>query len=263
MQNHRLSRQGFTLVELSIVLVIIGLLIGGILVGQSMVDTAKVNKVITEIKQYKIMAELFKERFRKYPGDFNMALISFGGCNNIEANCNGNGDGAIIQTGVPNAGRNEPIYFWHHLYLTGFLKTPYGAAFAGGTAVGAPGLHVPKLSSYHDKAGLIITHGTQTQPALENLEYFVIGGSFEDHYQYPWLRPGIVRPKDAMMLDAKLDDGIPNAGSVRSFNASSNVLDELRCFVGLGSTATASRYDLRHDDYVNGCHVKIKFKDLF
>ena len=64
-------KSGFTLVELSIVLVIIGLLIGGILVGQSLIESAKVNKIIGEAQQYQIAIRLFKEKFKQLPGDYN------------------------------------------------------------------------------------------------------------------------------------------------------------------------------------------------
>ena len=61
--------KGFTLVELSIVLVIIGLLIGGILVGQSLIESAKINRFLSELQQYEIATIQFHRKFKKYPGD--------------------------------------------------------------------------------------------------------------------------------------------------------------------------------------------------
>lgn len=62
-------KKGFTLVELAIVLVIIGLLIGGILAAQSMIDTAKVQRLIRNIGQYEIAINNFRQTYRFYPGD--------------------------------------------------------------------------------------------------------------------------------------------------------------------------------------------------
>lgn len=65
-------RKGFTLVELSIVLVIIGLLIGGILVAQSMITATKVSKQVALILQYEIAINNFRTTYKAYPGDSNL-----------------------------------------------------------------------------------------------------------------------------------------------------------------------------------------------
>lgn len=62
-------RKGFTLVELSIVLVIIGLLIGGILVAQSMIETAKGTRLVKDLQQYTIAINLYIESNHNLPGD--------------------------------------------------------------------------------------------------------------------------------------------------------------------------------------------------
>lgn len=64
-----LNNRGFTLVELSIVLVIIGLLVGGILAAQSMIQTAKILRLVSDLQQYEIAANNFKTSFKYYPGD--------------------------------------------------------------------------------------------------------------------------------------------------------------------------------------------------
>ena len=62
-------KKGFTLVELSIVLVIIGLLIGGLLVGQSMIRTAKMGAFIRQIGQFDIAVSNFRTKYGYLPGD--------------------------------------------------------------------------------------------------------------------------------------------------------------------------------------------------
>src|SRR5476649_2583779 len=83
--NHKLkSHSGFTLVELSIVLVIIGLLIGGILVAQSMIGTSRIVAVAAQIQQFDAGVESFKAKYNALPGDAQQ----FGG----------NGDGLVTIT---------------------------------------------------------------------------------------------------------------------------------------------------------------------
>jgi prepilin-type N-terminal cleavage/methylation domain-containing protein len=74
------NRTGFTLVELSIALVIIGLLIGGILVGQSLIQAAKIGKEASRLTQYSIAFVNFRQKFKQEAGDSN--LFSGAGNNN-------------------------------------------------------------------------------------------------------------------------------------------------------------------------------------
>ena len=60
---------GFTLIELSIVLVIIGLLIGGILVGQSLIQSAAINATVSQIQQFDASTMAFKSKYKYLPGD--------------------------------------------------------------------------------------------------------------------------------------------------------------------------------------------------
>ena len=65
------QRKGFTLIELAIVLVIIGLLIGGILAAQSMIETAKINAQIKQLQQLDITTQNFLGKYNRLPGDIN------------------------------------------------------------------------------------------------------------------------------------------------------------------------------------------------
>jgi len=119
-------KSGFTLVELSIVLVIIGLLIGGILVGQTLIESTKINRILSNWKQYEIMVNLYKEKFKSLPGDDPYAWQKFGGTTstgcgtNVSVNtdgmgCNGDGNGMINNAA-------EGWRAWHNLRLAGILS---------------------------------------------------------------------------------------------------------------------------------------------
>ena len=98
------NKRGFTLVELSIVLVIIGLLIGGILVAQSMIGATKAQSFVRHVQQFDIAVQNFQTKYNGLPGD----VISFGG----------NGDGKIITNNESFDG--ETANFWPILQMSGF-----------------------------------------------------------------------------------------------------------------------------------------------
>src|SRR5690242_1505179 len=110
--------QGFTLVEIAIVLVIIGLLLGGILKGQEMITQAKIKNVIADITGVSAAMYGYQDRYRALPGDDKNAdrWTSGGGAKP------GNGDGIIIGAyNATGATPPESIQFWDHLRRAGFV----------------------------------------------------------------------------------------------------------------------------------------------
>ena len=83
--------QGFTLVEIAIVLVIIGLLLGGILKGQEMITQAKIKNVINDFNGITVAITSYQDRYRALPGDDPNAAARW----TIQAPANGNGNGII------------------------------------------------------------------------------------------------------------------------------------------------------------------------
>src|SRR5271156_5113213 len=92
------SRAGFTLIELSIVLVIIGLIVGGVLVGQDLIKAAQLRASITQITQLNTAANSFDRKYNGIPGDFISPASLISGVVNNSATTVGDGDGnGIIQ----------------------------------------------------------------------------------------------------------------------------------------------------------------------
>ena len=73
------KQQGFTLIEIAIVLVIIGLLLGGILQGQSLINSARVRNLISQVDGVKAAFYGFQDRYRALPGDFSQADTQIAG----------------------------------------------------------------------------------------------------------------------------------------------------------------------------------------
>src|SRR5690349_24488743 len=98
---------GFTLIEIAIVLVIIGLLLGGVLKGQELITGARVRNFIQQQDGVKAAYFGFLDRYRALPGDYSGAGANINGINTANATCNngnGNGDGTI--TAVTNFNEN-------------------------------------------------------------------------------------------------------------------------------------------------------------
>src|ERR1700752_4664261 len=97
---NRKKNQGFTLIEIAIVLVIIGLLLGGILKGQELITSARVRNVISQQDGTKAAFFGFQDRFRALPGDYAQAATTIA-C--TPACSNGNGNGQVTANGTAGA----------------------------------------------------------------------------------------------------------------------------------------------------------------
>lgn len=90
LKRFKRGQAGFTLVEIAIVMVIIGLLIGGVLKGQAMIENAKVKRMVKQADEFRAAVMTFYDKYGVYPGDENLAAVPSGG-----ADLEGNGDGQI------------------------------------------------------------------------------------------------------------------------------------------------------------------------
>lgn len=126
-------QRGFTLVEIAIVLVIIGLLLGGILQGQSLLRSMRVKDVVATAKDLTIASQQFKDRYRYLPGDWPFVANEIP---NINVNDNGNGNGIIDSAAIPvplpgvgstTESNNVPI----HLFNAGFIRSANITSYYG------------------------------------------------------------------------------------------------------------------------------------
>jgi prepilin-type N-terminal cleavage/methylation domain-containing protein len=182
------QQSGFTLVEIAIVLVIIGLLLGGILKGQELINSAKAKSLANDFRAIPVYIYGYQDKFRALPGDDAQAVAHIAGTvATTPAGSIGNGriDGLWNSTTVTD----ESVLFWQHVRLAGFAT---GDTTAGGS-----------LPTNADGGRLGVSSTKPGTDATFNGTYYLCSTG--------------VRGKFAKMIDTQLDDGKTNAGSVRSF----------------------------------------------
>lgn len=142
-----MKQRGFTLIEIAVVLVLIGLILGGILKGQSLISSAKAKDVITIIEDLRIATVYFKQRYNYLPGDLPYTANEIINVTVASVGTNGDGsiDGAINAQGQAAVNSEVANVPWH-LYNAGFIskidsidvqrriKTIYGAVHIASAA---------------------------------------------------------------------------------------------------------------------------------
>lgn len=219
--------RAFSLVELSIVLVILGLLTGGILAGQSLIRAAEIRSISTDIARFNTSISSFRDKYMALPGDMRNATQFWTAAHGTPATCyttastgtatcDGNGDGII---GSADGGTTWSEYFraWQHLANAGLIEGSYsGVVGAGGVNHHIYGTNSPR-SKISNAGYALISLGERTagDPTLYEGSY---GNVIEMGEQTPntFGYRNILKPEEAWNIDTKMDDGRPAYGKVRT-----------------------------------------------
>ena len=259
--------RGFSLVELSIVLVILGLLTGGILAGQSLIRAAELRRTATDLARFQTGVYSFQDKYFALPGDMRNATSFWGAqlgttaegpdptCASTSipattaATCNGDGDGLVEgggTTGIPN---QEMHRAWQHLANAGLIEGQYAGigrnALYGTDNFGfMPGWNSPASRISNGKYFIFTRPGNAGPPhefsTLSRTTHIIFTSGFWDP---------IVRPEEAWNIDTKLDDGRPGIGRILGNPQGSSVAPNC----STTNVANTAEYNLTFQS--NGCAI--------
>jgi len=186
------TQTGFTLIELAIVLVIIGLLLGGVLKGQELINSAKVKNLANDFRTIPVYIYGYQDKFKALPGDDKAATT------HVIAAKNGNGDGALGGTWYDKKTADTEAYnFWQHVRLANLAAGPTDTANADWRPTNADGGSI----------GIMAGTNTVANSAMKDGAGKAIKGS------YVICSQGILG-KYVTQLDVTMDDGDSSTGSM-------------------------------------------------
>ena len=218
------KKSAFSLIELSIVLIIIGLLIAGVTGGASLIKSSELRSAMGEARGYAVATSSFYSQFNAYPGDFDKAT------NNGDVV--GDIDGKIEHSATAAEGHEA----WFDLKAIGAIENSLTRVALNAALAVKANMPESKTSgagwafdSYttSNPSNVVVLSGPVTTSTSSNT---VVRGAV--------VSGGVLTPTDALSIDAKLDDGLANSGEVRGVGADCNTAasydvddDALQCGV--------------------------------
>ncbi len=261
------EKNGFSLVELSIVLVILGLLVGGVLSGQSLIRASELRKIIRTQDGYRTAMMSFRDKYFALPSDMTNATAFWGAktatsCTNnagapvnaANGTCDGDGDGFVFST---TSGGAERYRVWEQLSLAGLIEGAYRYSPSSGfTEAMAMGIEFPAIAV--GQGGAMFTYVGVINGV--NMSAATLHGSTGWHFLHfgaasPYstgLVAGIIKPDEAYSIDSKIDDGRPGTGSFMAhYDAGDPSVLTTRCVTDFNSPS--ADYNLTFTN--NGCNL--------
>ncbi len=254
--------RGFSLVELSIVLVILGLLVGGVLSGQALIRASELRKITTAHDKYRAAIFTFRDKYFALPSDMTNATSFWGAkaatsctnnagaaVNSADGTCDGNGDGLIFNG---SGSGSETYRVWEQLSLAGLIEGAYRYSQTSTLSeTQATGVEFPAVGVGRGGArlGYVGPGGGGATDIHGSIGHFI---KFGAEGTTSGLVGGIIRPDEAYSIDTKIDDGRPGTGAFLA-HYDSNLLPVVstRCVTSFNSPN--ANYNMTFTN--NGCSL--------
>lgn len=279
--KHTLRHKGFSLVELSIALVIVGLIAGGVFGGRALLHASELKSIVSQSNEYKAAVASFYQRYNAFPGDMANATafwsaenathstcIALTTASTTSATCNGDGNGKIAPTTTTlESGSTDYESFraWQHLHNAGLSDEDVtGVQGSGGTRHAVIAENIPP-AQYSNAVGWSFANLAYTTANTAPCADYTAGS-----YTLSWCTVGSVsvftgreygnvlllgaqttddfsiddflNPTDAYSIDEKYDDGMPQTGAIAAAGTMSGT-PGTRCFAANATTGNAE-YDI-------------------
>lgn len=270
-----MKKTGFTLIEISMVIVIIGLIVGVVLVGSDLRQASRRSSLLQDTERLRTAIVSFKQKYGYYPGDLPNATTFWGAnttpaacdtagnaSNNwtsttkTAATCDGRGNGVIGMywldaTLFPSAVNidlrelREKFTLWQHLANAGFIEGQYSGYSSSGSSNDAisPGVNVPK-TRYNNAAGFTLEYWNTVNTSLDSTRNWPVAGKIG--HLFSWSNPAtgistaaMVTSLDAYTLDKKIDDSLPYTGKVFAFGNNAQATT-----YGINTCVVSSAYNI-------------------
>ena len=214
------GESGFTLIELSIVLVIIGLIVGGILVGQDLIKAAEIRATVGQIEKYNASVNTFRTKYNAIPGDITSANATAFGLFSETTLAGGAGhqDGNGLLEGGSAAATvpiGETLSFWRHLSDANLIDGNFGnsanAALVVTTGVVTSTVTVPNQTLPPTKTTPTNSFVVYSASGINYFQIIPVQTITTSAYTYNTVG---LTPIQAYNMDIKLDDGMPVTGIV-------------------------------------------------
>lgn len=193
--------KGFSLVELSIVLVILGLLTGGILAGKSLIRASELRSVTSDFQKIFTATNAFRDKYFYLPGDMPNATSFWTGTSN------GTGNGQVTWT-------NEAMQYWVQLAKSGLIDGSYDGV-SSAPAYTRPGGNV--YASKITPGSYVFLHSVAYSGIYGrngNMIRFAANKPSNGYHEYP-----VIRSSEAYNMDTKINDGRADSGKLRTYTS--------------------------------------------
>lgn len=252
MPFHSRSTAAFTLIELSVVLVIIGLIVGGILVGRDLIDAAGVRAEILQIEKFQQAVNTFKGKYGQLPGDIcdpeasNFGFIARGtypGQGNGNGILEANPANSAIQYGGGFATGGEIPTFWVDLstahliengiaYLGPNYPNPYSSPLVNISSISSPSINQWLPAAKIGQGNYVYVYSANGTNYYAMSANIVLG--------WANISTPALTVKQASALDTKVDDGLPQSGHVIAQYQNYNITHYVPIWAAGGGVAGAS-----------------------
>ena len=201
---HKENQFGFTLVEISIVMIIIGLLIGGTFGGMKLIENMQVNKTVQDLKAIESAALTFKDTYGRLPGDIRNPASRLPNCTVAPCSTGGNGDRVLDNGLAANAAigaTNERFTFWSHLQAADLLSIGTKNVADLNFGEGQPDNPI--------EGGYRVFHRTEAGCAVQfDRTNIALTRDASGIFTNTGMRCALFQP-----VDRKMDDGMPRTGA--------------------------------------------------